>query len=633
MANKVYRWVGSGNTGSTQADIFSWNTPGNWQVLKYFGNGLSGGWQFAYSNIVPGPLDTAIFGIPNNEIVGGYPLNHLVNLTPVKSPCLFGGYAGTVAGGTWANSGDTGSAAGGTTYQSGLKSLFVRTDQFTAVQVPTGRTYGTYNDTAYAFTKPLPLGGGLTGSDACKDILEWIQLNYPNMGVTVNVGATTGQVTYSIPAGFTNSWENLNVKVYNTIDIDQNGGSGLTTSAISFNTPVAYPSSPIKLKVVKAFSPVSGNMGATTGLTGINAPVVKTTLKIKSARNVDIDGGAYETASAIPYAAPALAAGGGGYDYVTPAFNFDNMSVMDFELSSICDNQINTGVKFGDLEIRNAVIVPGYFNNKNIYSATAQRGTYINGQNVINTVFTEHYPGNTANVSNSEGQVFLNMTTSRSYGNQFVTNTPIQPNAYNYALKNIALDHMSDGGLTNPAHDYFKGIFTNNWGGYYLGDGSVVGSHSVIINQGGITSTVNIERIVAVGNGVEETPIVTFSGGVNVNKIVLNNGARASFYGHIGNANIGNVQIDGYSVLDMRNPLNHLSQIFFGQFSSSGVCGGVENYSSSGPPESPRSNGKILLEEGERLFNVSTSKKGLLARSAETAIPVDSISPIIATKS
>jgi len=632
MANKIYRWVGSGNTGSTSANIFNWNTSGNWQLLKYLGNGLSGGWQFTPSTFCPGPLDTAYFGIPGPELL----LNPNIPLSPVKSPCLFGGYAGTVGGGTWANSGN-GANSGGATYSSGLLNLFVKS----ANMLGFGRTYGSYNDTASPLSKPMPLGGGLTSNDNSTDILQWINFNYPNMGVYAVVGSTLGDTTYTIPVEYTSSWDNINLKVYGSIVVEQHGG--ISGADILMGAAPGLPSSPIKFTFVKAFSPASGNFGATFGLTGSHSPEVKTVLSGYSARNIEINGGAFSEINLTPYAGGVREPGDVPfYSFVCPSFNFENMSVLKFYLSTINDNTISRAVKYADISLAPKVLVspfyediPGAGNDFSTY--TNDRSTKIYGQNLINTVFADLFPGNTLNINNIQGSVELDMDTGesiRSLGFGRNSNTLVEETPLNISRKNISIDHMNDSGDSGyEARKYLTGHPDS----IYIRDNSRIiqgippGSHVVLIGGDGVTTPINIESLISTGsNSAEETPVIKILGNANINNIIGNGGTRISFFGHVGSANIGSVKLDSNSVLDTRNPLNEQSQLFFGQFSSSGVCGGIE---SNIGQNSTDIRGKILLENGERLFNVSTSKKGLLTRSTETSTPVDAAPPIIATKS
>ena len=167
----TYFWVGrtTGATSTTQdkVDQYCFNAPGNW-LVKTDANQLIG--------------TTAIPGFDDNFYIGGgISLNGAVNYTGytfAKSPCLYGGFSGNVALGTWSHTST----------------------------VSTGTTFTTAANIAYLgdFGYPFPwLGGGISG-----DILRWCAYRD---GVTL--AGATAFYTAANSSGFRNPSQNLKLKV------------------------------------------------------------------------------------------------------------------------------------------------------------------------------------------------------------------------------------------------------------------------------------------------------------------------------------------------------------------------------------------------------------------------------------
>jgi hypothetical protein len=152
MAN--YYWVGA--TASAGISRYDFNTPANWQLAYWSSQatGASFGWNFASATAAPGPGDNVFVGTSN---VGVIPQS--------LSPCLYGGYSGNSAFGSWLNAGPlvAGALTGGTN-NSSLNSITV---DMTSSKYP------------YNF-----FGGGLTGTQ-----LNWV-LNFDNGPTGDLVGAT-----------------------------------------------------------------------------------------------------------------------------------------------------------------------------------------------------------------------------------------------------------------------------------------------------------------------------------------------------------------------------------------------------------------------------------------------------------
>jgi hypothetical protein len=169
-----YIWVGrtTGATSTTQekVDQYCFNVAGNW--LVDIGNELVG----ATRN--PGYADQFYIG-------GGISLYGNANYpgyTFAKSPCLYGGFSGNVALGTWSN---TSTTSTGTTY-----------------------TTAAYNAYLGDFGYPFPwIGGGISG-----DIRRWCAYRD---GVSFENAAAFYTTTNS--SGFRNPSQNLKLKVANSI--------------------------------------------------------------------------------------------------------------------------------------------------------------------------------------------------------------------------------------------------------------------------------------------------------------------------------------------------------------------------------------------------------------------------------
>jgi len=175
MAN--FYWQGQSITGIAK---FDWNTKENWKQVEFnsSGTGSSFGWRYVTANYAPGPNDAAIFGAINEGGGALQPLNAL-------SPCLFGGYSGNVASGSWLGA----VIETGTTAQSSLITIVTNLSRETGgnrypfTLFGTGLTAETLN---YLYTAE-----GISGvSDA--DLVPWAAGSLPNSGLTSG-GVSGGQ--------------------------------------------------------------------------------------------------------------------------------------------------------------------------------------------------------------------------------------------------------------------------------------------------------------------------------------------------------------------------------------------------------------------------------------------------------
>ena len=643
MANKVFRWVGSGNTASSSINIFNWNQPGNWEVRTYIGQGASGGWQFIPTSFVPGPFDIATIGQPYQGNIG---VSNFNTVSKVKSPCLFGGFLGTVAGGTWTNAGLCGSS-GGVTYTSALKELRITNtvlwhgDTYNFDGMTYGGNYRSYNDTVYAFNnfgdQGMPLGGGLAPSIDCINNLNWVKQNYPNMGIVITPPSDGNSYSYQFTVpGYTSGAgiDALTIKCYDSISINQIG---------------TQSTSPVDLKIVGAYVPISRNFGA-TGYTGINAPEVITKVLGASSQTVTIEDGMF----AYAYLQPAPAVGMLTGVPFLPTISYEgNITALQFQVSCLNRTEIAHTVKFKDAFVNNSFVHQGMTTNSayNIIDKTLDsslaRGAVIRGSQFVNDVYATLYPGNTVSNAIDIGQIIFNPTANPFRDGNGIKRSAIAPGVAQEAttlysaLKRSAATRCleEDTESANLAMGDLMIAFPED-DAIFLNRGFAPGSHIleiglVGVEQGsGTTLTQNIETIQVVGEypGME-TPVVNIVGNVKINDL-LAEGGYISFSYHSGTARIANLRIDEKSTLDLRGG-DANSNKFFGLVSSSGVCGGISNlYANSN--SAVDNGGNIFLESGQRLFNVSTSKAGRLAISSGStdALDVsDSIPPSISTKS
>ena len=617
MANKTFRWVGSGNTASTSPSIFSWNTSGNWEVLKNFGSGSAGGWRFTGTTYVPGPIDQAIIGNAKSKLSStSTPLASNYVQTQVKSPCLFGGFIGNTAGGTWINAGLSGSASG-TTYTTALQLFSV----YNAVEQPgmyfdgASGAYRTYNDTSTGLSTPLPFGGGLAPKDSCIDTIEWIERNYPLMGISASVDGS-GIMQYSVP-GYTSGWDDLTIST-RFIDILQIGNSA---------------SSDINLKSVANYEPLSGNFSA-TGYTGINAPVIKTQIHIYSPSDITINGGAFRYVSASPLIKLDETGGRG-----LPIFSFDNMSIENAQISYYNETIIGSNVNFGTLDIQDYLdmgLEDNTSDSLGIYTAynkklTSRKKVKILGSSKINTLFATHYPGNTSNPNNQiSGRINISPVNSINYGVELGNSLPNIPSELQPIFYDTAINSMQDA-VNLPARTYLSRYYPTD-GQYMATENIAPGAALIEIGDPAVTSQ-KLEDI-SLDNYYGYPIYVRFVGNTTVDTINLQGiNTRLDFWNHSGTVQIATVNTASKATIDTRKANIGNSKVYFGIVSSSGVCGGIQEDSYW---NGPNYGGSLLVDQGSRFFNVATGKRGLLQTSlaASGAESVsEGLAPVISGKS
>lgn len=212
MPNAYYYWQG----GPTSAGIsrFDFNSPSNWRIARW---GTSQA-NWAVSATAPGRDDFVYFG----RGFGGQGFT-------AQSPCLYGGYSGSVALGEWRN-GIAGNTLGGTgtTQSSSLRSATVY-----------------MHNAGYPFAY---FGGGITGEiyNYCVNVLgldaseiTGATAEHVNRGLTLKVSGTllihtTGRISDSFEIGGIDfdSVPNYSVVNLNTVQ-SRNTNIGLTAATLT----------------------------------------------------------------------------------------------------------------------------------------------------------------------------------------------------------------------------------------------------------------------------------------------------------------------------------------------------------------------------------------------------------------
>lgn len=249
----IFKWVG--NTGTSQTK-FDWNTPSNWRIRSLLPTGVC----YAVTSFSPGPFDEVWIGAVSLEPG----INDDRRSPKALSPLLYGGFSGTVAGGSWANA----QLHSGNTFTSALSNLFIDIRKLRGVQE--GQTYITEQ---YEFPY---IGGGLGNPGSLRR--EWINENSPVDSIDTTDPRTS----------------QLTVKVNNTACTVKDDNIGFI---LSRNSDVE-----VALTYVKNFSQVGGGTASYGGVTaGLTAAIVKDVLSIVSNGIVDITNGVFDKITAKGY--------------------------------------------------------------------------------------------------------------------------------------------------------------------------------------------------------------------------------------------------------------------------------------------------------------------------------------------
>lgn len=603
----TYRWVGSGTTASTSPEIFNWNNASNWRKLVISGTSK----YFTGTTVCPGNADAVIFG-------NGYNFSGITNIEYTKSPCLFGGFVGNAAGGTWPNA----ATPYGTTLTS---SLIQFTVDGNAINEEYGNglynfTYGRAGPSDNVFTE-MPIGGGLTGTISCLKNLQWIQRNYPSMGVSVST-STGGDYVFTVPAGYTSAWDNLTLKVRDNILIN-NFGIWARTGNIGLNFVTSY----------KALASATGPVA------------VNTEASIHTMRDTNISGGAFKNMWIFGVRDHGPLDGSTAEYPKAPSVQISNLYVDKTYISS--ENTIvSESVRFKELypiPLRGT----GYVLPQPLMRGP--RKLIMNGSGSITQVNAVLYPGNTANTNSERSRIYFVLP----YFNRMATekgsevddsNTAPEQSAYDWAHLSIA--HQRYGAISSPGdtgetEQYWHDAET------LFGESSVVAygqkpyTQELIIGQADGLTSVDIDTIIVSKDGWSyrdfEIPVLKFEGNANVNTIYLGNYSIMDCKDSTSTVNIGEIKLAEACLLSLNHGENNFQ---IGIRSSSGTTGGImamndfEIFEYNGqvttneyPPAGGMPTGHIALPSYEnagdiKLFNVNTKKGGAIQITDQTIAEV-----------
>jgi hypothetical protein len=607
----IYRWVGSGNTGSTSANIFNWNHAPNWRKVIYFGPNK----YFSGTTSCPGNGDFVVFGMP----IDGNLFAGITGIEKTKSPCLFGGFVGSAAGGTWAGA----ATPYGTTLTSSILSL-----ELDGVQIGGGLSaslpFG-YNDSAYGL-KNLPFGGGITSNNGLLTTnLSWIEQNYPNMGVTQEY-TPEGGVTAGLPSGYNSSWDNLTLKVKNYATIKNMGTSNY--------------SGVIDLNFITSYSQL-----------GTAGNVVNTTLNVTSQKNVIIKGGAFKTLNARNII-DELNSGG---PYV-PDVYLDNLYAESLDLPVHGAVSINSGVRFINLTCWPKTIGTNGLASDGIGAYLANSNTIsLYGSGSVSQVNSIIYPGNTANTNSLTSTVTFYLFNGSPFGTSgaddffFRTNgmSMVNPSEAEWAQISTAFERYNEIAITGGLNDsqiYFSGIANILGESSAQNYGRLPYSHTLEIGPGvdGTTSC-DIGRLVVYKNVQGQNqhvdysiPVVELRGPANINEIIQGNYSYVSCETAEAKINIGEARLGSASTFNLQGSEDYVS---VGVRGATGVTGGFigagDNdpyYNITKPLKEVDMNstpmGKIVMpSDGTiRLFNVNTKKGGAIQVAESTIAEIAQVS-------
>jgi hypothetical protein len=609
----TYRWVGSGTTASTSPEIFNWNNPLNWRKLVIEGSIK----YFIGATYSPGFNDIVIFG--SSPALAG-----MTNVERTKSPCLFGGVAGTVASGTWLNSLNP----AGTTATNAIIDLYLDHDN-TSVgfgNLNSKYSYGRNNENIDICFKEMPFGGGLTGNLSCFNNLTWIMANYPNMGVAITGGGTAAYA-FTIPAGYTASWDNITVKVRDKVRIYHHGLWNLTGT--------------IDLKFLPAYKLLTAS---------ITGPVaLDTTMEMMYNKNVKISGGGFKSMSFTS----VINAGGPTASIpanilTLPSLNLTgNLYASTIHVPSRGYKLIDSDVRFISLN------VGGYHLGGHVSIPNGGISQYLGNENKLNLfgsgsvtqVNSVLYPGNTANTNNVESSVTFTLMGVDRYGGTGLTGATLgSPSALDWAQLSTAHVnyHMnSSDGTTSESHQYFDNL--------PMGPSAVADldqkpyTQEIVIGGEGLTSVdiglINLSKYLLPGEQHDyQIPVLKFEGQSNINSVYLGNYSMLECEGSKGTVNIGQLKLGTLSLLNLRGSENNFN---FGIRGSNGVTGGImamsseeiNDYGGHNPTLQigPMPMGKIIFPDADsagdiRLFNVNTKKSGALQVTESTIAEIAQVS-------
>lgn len=590
----IYRWIGSGNTGSTSANIFNWNHAPNWRrrfevsPSKYI---------WAYNGIVPGPGDEVYFGysgINNPGLSGSF-----TTLEKTKSPCLFGGFVGSAAGGTWSGAGFT---AYGTTFSSSLQSFNVVNNSFTDTTLDLQ-----YGENDFGFDN-IPIGGGLSSGIDYVSNLEWVAKYYPNMGVSVQL--TPLGFTASVNASYDSTWDALTIKT-NQVGI-VNYGFYEDPGDISLNFVTSYIS-----------------LGTSGGI------AVATSADVFSSKDIELSGGAFRFIKNLKFLDFKL--NGSTVDTYYPQyprFTLSNTFVEDLRLNGWGTNVIEDSVKFIDIDIDNyetaqfvdMLPIAGFGLTAAGHGVNLPSLTQVLGSGSVTAVNAVIYPGNTANTNSRKSKIIFDRnymplyhTSHASATGGVVTKSAEHWNSLSFAHEQQDRDYFVN--IENTIGRWMKNKSVSIGNINFTLNGSQIEPYTTQLLLGspaGVTS-VDVGQIIVKNSQPMNDHFVSvlkLDGIVNVNEVYLGNYTMMNTVPRNSTTNkiqVGEVRLAPLSTLDLSGSKDYH---YFGVRNSSGVCGGIMASQPGDPVNSEiypsETTGRIVFPKNGsiRLFNVNTGKGG-----------------------
>ena len=603
----IFRWVGSGNTGSTSANIFNWNNASNWRIKTQI---TPNTFVWSGTTLCPGSVDRVFFGYSDGLLPG-----NTAYIEKVKSPCLFGGFIGNAAGGTWTNSANP----TGTTLNSSLYEI-VFSNQGN-VDAADDNFIHLYSETEYNFDE-MPFGGGLTASISCIENLQWIKKYYPNMGVDVSF--TGGSFTATIPTGYNSTWDKLTLK--SLVNNYYNWGYSNKVGTINVNYVPSY-----------------STFGASGEIAAFN------TLTVSSQKDVYISGGAFHSIATYKHldGPSGLQAPGNNQYPRYPSFIFDNLTVETFDLNGWGKNLLTSTVRFADLIINNEETAKnwtplGLQNNGKGYTVKSPPITHVLGSGSITSVLSSIYPGNTSNINNRKSTIVFKRDHAPMYDTSKAGATYADRSVKHWNELSLAHEQLYWANQQEFSVPYFTtiqgllGQFVTPLLNPGVSDpisGSALNPYTTQLLLGEIqgTTSVDVGQII-MKNRVDKSDyhvcVLKMEGLVNVNEVYLGNytmmecvdrGAPSSG----SKINIGELRLAPLSTLNLRGSRDFYN---FGSRGGTGVSGGIMaaqpgDYIDEGNHLS-NPVGKIVYPQNGsiRLFNVNTAKAGSIQISPSLAV-------------
>jgi hypothetical protein len=467
----------------------------------------------------------------------------------------------------------------------------------------------------------MPIGGGLTGTISCLKNLQWIQRNYPSMGVSVST-STGGDYVFTVPAGYTSAWDNLTLKVRDNIYIN-NYGIWSRTGNIGLNFVTSY----------KALASATGPVA------------VNTEANISTMRDTNISGGAFKNMWIFGVRDHGPLDGSTAEYPKAPFVQISNLYGDRISIPSE-NTVVSESVRFKELS-NSPLLRTGYILPQPLMRGP--RKLIMNGSGSVTQVNAVLYPGNTANTNSERSKLsfrlpFFDEGSTEKASEVQASNTEPRQGPYDWA--HLSLAHQRYGALTSPGdtgptEQYWHDAETLFGESSVLAYGQKPYTQELIIGQAdGLTSvdidTISVEKDVFSIRDFE-IPVLKFEGNANVNTIYLGNYSIMDCDDSTSTVNIGELKLGQACLLSLNNCENNFQ---IGIRTSSGTTGGImamndnevslysgQVYSDEYPPAGGIPTGHIALPSSEnagdiKLFNINTKKGGAIQVTEQTIAEV-----------